>query len=156
LQHFSITYDNLDEIKIYWKQIQKIQLKSCKIRYCSSWLPDICQDSRKLPYSNIDLTAKSTYNYRNKGHRVSDYNPISFKYLTGWGDVELAAPQVSTNASIEEIFKMLKKYSPKDKQYFKDQWRKVYGFYANALLEEEDAGLALSDEYLKKVERELD
>ena len=86
---------------------------------------------------------------------MSDYNLVSFKYLTGWGDVELAAPQVSANASIEEIFKMLKKYSPKEKQYFKDQWRKAYGFYANALLEEEDAGFALSDEYLKKIEKEL-
>jgi hypothetical protein len=86
---------------------------------------------------------------------VSDYNLISFKYLTGWGDVELATPQVSTTASIDEIFKMLKKHSPKEKQYFKDQWRKAYGFYANALLEEDDAKLAVLDEYLKKIEREL-
>jgi len=87
---------------------------------------------------------------------MSDYNLISFKYLTGWGDVELATPQVSANVSIEDILKMLKKYSSKEKQYFKDQWRKAYGFYANALLEEEDAGLALTDGYLKKIEKEFD
>ena len=84
-----------------------------------------------------------------------NYDPISFKYLTGWGDVELAAPQVAANASIEEIFKALKKYSSKDRQYFKDQWRKAYSFYAQTLLEEEDVPLAVADEYLKKIEREL-
>jgi hypothetical protein len=86
---------------------------------------------------------------------VSDYNPISFKYLTGWGDVDLT-PQVSVNASIEEICKMLKKFPLKDRQYFKDQWRKAYSFYARALMEEADAESALNDEYLAKISRGLD
>ena len=85
---------------------------------------------------------------------MSDYNPISFKYLTGWGDVDLT-PQVSVNASIDEIYKMLKKFSARDRQYFKEQWRKAYSFYAKALLADTDAETAIQDEYLQKVAREL-
>ncbi|MDR1996827.1 MAG: hypothetical protein LBQ83_00660 [Candidatus Margulisbacteria bacterium] len=87
---------------------------------------------------------------------MSEYNTISFKYLTGWGDVDLTVPQVAANASIDEIFKLLKKAPPRDRQYFKDQWRKAYSFYAKALLEDTDVETALDDEYFKKIERELD
>ena len=85
---------------------------------------------------------------------MADYNPISFKYLTGWGDVDLT-PQIPVNASIEEIYKMLKKFPLKDRQYFKDQWRKAYGFYAKALLDDPDTETALNDDYLRKIAREL-
>ena len=86
---------------------------------------------------------------------MPEYNPISFKYLTGWGDVDLTVPQVVAAASIEEILKTLKKFSAKERAYFLDKWRKSYHFYAGALLEEEDAQKACADEYLKKIEKEL-
>ena len=86
---------------------------------------------------------------------MSEYNPISFKYLTGWGDVDLTAPQVASALSIGDILKSLKKFSAKERAYFLDKWRKAYRFYAEALLEEEDAQKACADEYLKKIEKEL-
>jgi len=86
---------------------------------------------------------------------MSEYNPISFKYLTGWGDVDLTAPQLAAVASVEDILKTLKKFSAKEREYFRDKWRKSYRFYAAALLDGEDVEQACGDEYLKKIEREL-
>ncbi|GBR73766.1 hypothetical protein NO1_1069 [Candidatus Termititenax aidoneus] len=86
---------------------------------------------------------------------MSGYNPVSFKYLTGWGDVDLTAQPVTQAATIEDIFKALKKFSAKEKAYFRDKWREAYRFYAGALLEEADVETACGDEYLKKIEREL-
>ena len=86
---------------------------------------------------------------------MSDYNPISFKYLTGWGDVELTAPQVAHTATLEDVLKALKKFPAKERAYFKDKWREAYRFYASVLMDETDAETASNDEYLKKIEREL-
>ncbi|GBR75749.1 hypothetical protein NO2_0392 [Candidatus Termititenax persephonae] len=86
---------------------------------------------------------------------MSEYSPISFKYLTGWGDVDLTMPQVATAATLEDILKTLKKFSAKEREYFRNKWRQVYRFYAEALLDPEDAEKACGDDYLKKIEREL-
>lgn len=89
---------------------------------------------------------------------MSDYNPISIKYLTGWGELaETVVPDnVIAQASTDDIIKLLKKYSKKEREYFRDQWRKLYLFYSKALLEEEDQQLAADDEYLKRINKELD
>jgi hypothetical protein len=86
---------------------------------------------------------------------MSEYNPVSFKYLTGWGDVDLSAAPAVQAATIEDVFKALKKFSAKEKAYFRDKWREAYRFYACALLEEADAEAACGDEYLKKIAKEL-
>ncbi|MDR1452904.1 MAG: hypothetical protein LBJ25_02895 [Candidatus Margulisbacteria bacterium] len=86
---------------------------------------------------------------------MTGYNPVSFKYLTGWGDVDLSAAPVAQAATIEDIFKALKKFSAKEREYFRDKWREAYRFYASVLLESDDAEAACGDEYLQKIEREL-
>lgn len=85
-----------------------------------------------------------------------DFNPVGIKYWGGWGDGSDPGVNFNANAaSADEIFKILKKYSQRDRRYIREKWRKHYLFYATALLNEEDQMLALNDNYQKNIDKHL-
>jgi hypothetical protein len=89
---------------------------------------------------------------------MGEYNPISFKYLTGWGGEpdSIVTPGAIAGASLEEVCKLLRKYSRKDREFFRNKWRELYLFYINALLEEPTKELAVNDGYFRKIDKNLD
>lgn len=88
-----------------------------------------------------------------------EINSIGVKYLGGWGDgseYNLAQAQAGQAASLEDIFKTIRKYSKKDREYLREKWRKLYLFYVHNLLEEEDQNAAMNDQYLRSIDKHLD
>ena len=88
---------------------------------------------------------------------MADYNPISFKYISGWGEVnENAALTNSMSAgNIDDLKKLLRKFPKKDRAYFSQEWKKMYAFYSEALLDEQTKKTAHKDGYLRGIERDL-
>jgi hypothetical protein len=89
---------------------------------------------------------------------MSEYQPISFKYLTGWGG-ELPDPALSAlaaGASIEDIKKLLRRQSRRDRETIRNKWRNLYSFYASELVDEPTHQQAMTDGYLRSVSQELD
>ena len=85
-----------------------------------------------------------------------DFRPVGIKYWGGWGDGSgTAMNSAGSAASLDGIMKTLKKYSPRDKKYLREKWRKNYLFYVNNLFDDEDQALVLNDNYLKSIDREL-
>ena len=88
---------------------------------------------------------------------MADYNPISFKYISGWGEVnENAALTNSMSAgNIDDLKKLLRKFPKKDREYFNKEWKKLYTFYSGALLDEQAKTTAQKDGYLRNISRDL-
>lgn len=86
-----------------------------------------------------------------------DFNPIGTKYWGGWGDgTEVSFSRDSASAgAMDDIFKTLKKYSLRDRNYIKGKWRQRYLFYVTSLLEEEDQVAVLNDFYMKEIEKDI-
>ncbi len=83
-----------------------------------------------------------------------DLNPIGIKYLGGWGEAA-SMSGLGNVASMDEIYKTIKKYSLRDRKYIRDKWRKHYLFYAETLLDSEDHIIAAKDSYLKNLDKNL-
>jgi len=88
-----------------------------------------------------------------------DINPVGMKYWGGWGDGSDVVSQAQENiVPTNEIFKILRKYTKRDKEYIRKKWRKRYLQMVVLLLDEEDEELqmtVLNDGYLKKIDKEL-
>ncbi len=86
--------------------------------------------------------------------------PVGMKYWGGWGDgTDVTSGQTVQNIiPTSEIFKLLRKYTRRDKEYIHKKWRKKYLQYVALLLNEDDEEaqlMALNDNYLKRLDREL-
>lgn len=88
---------------------------------------------------------------------MADYNPISFKYISGWGEVNenTAITNAMSAGNIDDLKKLLRRFSKKDREYFSKQWKKAYLFYSKALLDEKNQEIAMKDGYLRKINEEL-
>lgn len=88
---------------------------------------------------------------------MADYNPISFKYISGWGEVNenTALTNAMSAGNIDDLKKLLRKFPKKDREYFSKQWKKAYAFYSKALLDEKNQELVMKDGYLRGVNDDL-
>lgn len=88
---------------------------------------------------------------------MADYNPISFKYISGWGEVNenAALTNAMSAGNIDDLKKLLRKFPKKDREYFSNQWKKVYEFYSAALVDEQTKTVTLKDGYLRKINADL-
>jgi hypothetical protein len=89
----------------------------------------------------------------------NNYDPVSFKYITGWGggDTAPASAQLAGEfATIDDIKKLLRKQSKPIKEQLLTKWKNLYCFYADALLEDDSRESALKDGYLKKLQRDFE
>jgi hypothetical protein len=93
---------------------------------------------------------------------INNYQPISFKYLTGWGgeladatNTANATAALAAGASLDDIKKLLRKQTRRDRENLRDRWKKLYSFYAGELLDEQTQAEAQTDGYLKSLDHEL-
>lgn len=93
---------------------------------------------------------------------INNYQPISFKYLTGWGgeladetNTANAAAALAAGASLDDIKKLLRKQTRRDRENLRDRWKKLYEFYSGELLDEQTQQQALTDGYLKSIDHDF-